>query len=337
MSQTQTNISVIGAGAWGTAVARVLAQNLNQQTVLLYCRNPQQVQNLEANRENQEYLPGIKIPCNVSITHDLQAAVKHSRDLILATPSKAFAEQLQQLQPYIQKNQRLAWITKGLDAQSGQFLHELVQAQLGKQISMAVISGPSFAMEVAQGQPTALTVASNDSEFAQQLAQQLHNDALRVYTSDDMLGVQLGGIMKNVLAIATGIADGLGFGANTRAALMTRGMAELLRLGEALGARRETLIGLTGLGDMILSCTDNQSRNRRMGLALAEGLSVQQALDKIKHAVEGVDNVDLLLNMAQQNKIELPITEQVHAVIHNECTPIQAVQKLLKRQRKAEH
>jgi len=326
------HLSLIGAGAWGTAMAKHLAENGEQ--VLLYCRDKDQAAAMAGEHQNARYLPGVILPDNLVISSSMPQCLAHAADIMLAVPSSGFNSTLQDCKPLLGEHHRLSWLTKGL-SESGGFLHQQAIDITGDR-PIAAVSGPSFAGEVAMGLPTALTVASNDEDFARELALRLHNRYLRAYTSDDLIGVQLGGVVKNIVAIAAGISDGLGFGANARAALITRAMAELSRLGLVLGARTETLMGLTGLGDLILTCTDNQSRNRRMGLALAKGMSLEQAQRQIGHAVEGVRNVALVCSVAAQKKVEMPISEQVYAVVQGRCSPMEAVAHLLERRIKSE-
>jgi glycerol-3-phosphate dehydrogenase (NAD(P)+) len=250
-------------------------------------------------------------------------------------PSHAFADSLARIRDLLPPGLGVAWATKGFEPGTGRLLHEVaVQSLPGR--DLAVVSGPSFAREVAQGLPTAVTVASPQASYAQRIADRLHSGHFRAYVSDDIVGVQVGGGAKNVLAIAAGIADGLGFGANARAALITRGLAELIRLGTALGGKRDTFMGLAGLGDLVLTCTDNQSRNRRMGLALARGLSMEAAKAEIGQEVEGVITARTVHAMAQGLGVEMPISEQVYAVLYEGVTPPQATAALLERSSKAE-
>ncbi|MEE8429340.1 MAG: NAD(P)H-dependent glycerol-3-phosphate dehydrogenase, partial [Gammaproteobacteria bacterium] len=231
---------------------------------------------------------------------------------------------------------RVAWATKGLELETAMLPHQVAQSVLGESRPLAVISGPTFAREVASGLPTAITVASKNPEFSEKLSGLLHGEQFRAYTSSDMVGVELGGAVKNVLAIAAGICDGLGFGANSRAALVTRGLAELMRLGEAMGGRRETFMGLAGVGDLVLTCTDDQSRNRRLGLALGQGINCQQALQEIGQVVEGVNTAREVVRLAKRFSIDMPITEQVYRVLHEDLTPRDAVRALLTREPKQE-
>ena len=266
---------------------------------------------------------------------DFDRAFEAADHILLVVPSHGFAEIIRQLKSKWSDNKSLIWATKGLDAKSGQFLHQVVEKELGN-IPYAVLSGPSFAHEVAKGLPTAVTIAAKDLAYAMNLAYTFSNNTFRVYVTQDVLGVQLGGVVKNVLAVAVGISDGLHLGANARAALITRGLAEMMRLGEALGAKRETLMGLAGCGDVILTCTDNQSRNRRFGLLLAEGMSEESALQKIGQVVEAVYNVEQLCQMANAEKIELPISEQVFRIVKQGLSPKEAVTTLFARTPKSE-
>lgn len=328
-------LAVIGAGSWGTALALLFAENGEQ--VMLCARDAAKARAMEEARCNTAYLPHAYFPSTLHATADLEQTVKHSQDILLVCPSSVFRHVLKDIKAFLPPGSkaRIAWATKGLEPDTSRFLHEVVKDVFGD-VPMAIISGPTFAKEVASHLPTAVTVASNLEDFGRELAQRMDNDFCRVYTSDDLIGVQFGGAVKNVLAIAAGIADGLGFGANARAALITRGLAELMRLGTKLGGRRDTLMGLTGLGDLILTCTDNQSRNRQMGLALAQGLSIKQAQEKIQQAVEGIHAAGEILALAQKHHIELPIIEQVNEVIQGRCSPKEAVQRLLQRAVKPE-
>ena len=329
-------IVVMGAGAWGTALAILLARN--GQPVWLWARDPHQISALSAARCNARCLPDIPFPPALQLTSDLSRALAAAPDVLMAVSSVGFRAVLESVSVGQQNNAaiRLAWATKGFEPGSGQLLHQVVAEVLGDKLPTAIISGPTFAREVAADLPTAVTVASVDVEFAANLAERLHNNNFRAYTGNDVVGVEVGGAVKNVLAIAAGIADGLGFGANTRAALVTRGLAEMMRLGTALGGQRETLMGLAGLGDLVLTCTDNQSRNRRLGLALAQGKTLTEALIAIGQAVEGVQTVTEALHLAQKLGIDMPITEQVYHVLHAQRPPRDAVNALLNRGKKAE-
>lgn len=326
--------AVLGAGSWGTALAMVLARN--GHAVRLWHPAPATARALAQERENRRYLPGLLLAETIAPTADLAAAVADDAQLLIVVPSHAFRGLLTRLSALLPSGKPLAWATKGLDAASGGLLHHVVAELLPHAGPLAVLSGPSFAREVAAGLPTAVTVASPDAGFAASVAAAFHSDQFRVYTSSDIVGVELGGAVKNVLAIATGVADGLGFGANARAALITRGLAELSRLGAAMGAEPLTLMGLTGVGDLILTCTDNQSRNRRMGLALGRGLSIDEAQREIGQTVEGVRTADEVYALAQRLGVEMPLCTQVYRLLKGEVTAQTAVQELMGRSQKPE-
>ncbi|MGQ0621234.1 MAG: NAD(P)H-dependent glycerol-3-phosphate dehydrogenase [Panacagrimonas sp.] len=327
-------LGVLGAGSYGTAIAIQLARR--GATTRLWGRNPPELAAMEAARVNARYLPGCRFPASLSATSDLDGTVAGSAHLLIVVPSHALRETLERIAPQLQPEQGLACACKGLEPGTGRLVHEVVADSLGEARPLAVISGPTFARELGLGLPTAVTVASVNLAFADLIAQALHGDGFRAYTSDDVVGVEIGGSVKNVMAIAVGIADGLGLGANTRAALITRGLAEIMRLGEALGAHPETLMGLAGMGDLVLTCTDNQSRNRRMGLLLAEGKSVPEAVAAIHQVVEGVRAAPEVLRLARKHAVDMPITEQVVRLIAGEITPVQAVRNLATRPAKAE-
>lgn len=327
-------IAVLGAGSWGTALAVLLARN--GCVTRLWGRDIQHLAAIRSSRENVRYLPGVKLPDRLEIHSDLTHALESVQDILLVVPSHAFRQSVHTIVPHLHQGARLAWATKGMEPGTGKLLHQVVTEEAGAQVAVAVVSGPTFAQEVAAGLPTAITVASDSPSFAKDLAGYLHNDTFRAYTSDDITGVELGGAIKNVLAIAAGIADGLGFGANTRAALITRGLAEMMRLGTALGGRRETFMGLAGLGDLVLTCTDNQSRNRRFGLELARGAGLTDILQRIGQVVEGVQTAKEVLRLATQAGVEMPIAHQVYRVLHENCAPRDAVHALLAREQKPE-
>jgi glycerol-3-phosphate dehydrogenase (NAD(P)+) len=326
---------VLGAGAWGTALAIALARNGHE--TWLWGRDSEQLKTMQDSRCNAMYLAGIDLPAALKIKPDLQAGVSQARHLLISVPSNSFSELLQQIQPWLPPGMPVSWATKGLTPHTGTFLADTARQILGPDHPLAVISGPSFAAEVACGLPTALTVASSDAAFASALAGALHGNSLRAYTSSDVLGVQIGGTVKNVLAIAAGISDGLQYGANARAALLTRGMAEILRLATVLGADPQTMFGLSGMGDLILTCTDDQSRNRQLGLAIGRGLSVDKAVQAVGKTVEGMHAAREVLLRAQQAGIEMPIVEQVCKVLFEGYDPRQSVQALLCREPKAEN
>ncbi|CAN5221193.1 NAD(P)H-dependent glycerol-3-phosphate dehydrogenase [soil metagenome] len=327
-------IAVIGAGSWGTALAILLAYN--GTPTHLWGHNPEAMREMRSSRYNSRYLPDIALPENLQIHTNLADALIDVTDLLVAVPSHAFRQTLQAITMHQQQNFRIASATKGLDPSTNKLLHEVVAEIFGLDTAFAMLSGPTFAKEVALGLPTAITLASNNNAFAHDLKTRLNKHLFRVYTSHDILGVEIGGAIKNVLAIAVGISDGLGFGANARSALITRGLAEIMRLGFALGAQRDTFMGLAGMGDLILTCTDNQSRNRRFGLALGKGATIHSALQSINQVVEGLPTAATVHQLAQKLHIEMPISEQVYRVLHQGLSPMQAVQSLFARETKAE-
>ncbi len=331
---TPRPIAVLGAGSWGTALAILLARN--GHSVRLWGNDPTEMAQLASARCNTRYLPDAPFPECLAIHADLDAALADQADVLVVVPSHAFRSVLTTLAPKLAPGTPLAWATKGLEMASGKLLHQVAEEVLPAGTAHAVISGPTFAREVAAGLPTAATVAGNTPAVAKHFAGLLRGATFRAYTSEDRIGLELGGALKNVLAIAAGISDGLGFGANSRAALITRGLAEMIRLGEALGGQRETFMGLAGVGDLVLTCTDDQSRNRRMGLALGRGQSREQAHQAIDQVVEGVDTAREIHKLGKQYGVELPISEQVYQVIYNGLDPRAAVHTLLTREPKAE-
>lgn len=326
-------IAVLGAGSWGTALALLLGRN--GHAVRLWGRDREAMALMARVRRNPRYLPDTPFPPSLTPIADLDSALDSVDWILAAIPTRALVALLTD-QPTRFRGSPLVLATKGLEPGSGRLLHEVVSDRLGEQQPLAVISGPSFAREVAQGQPTAVTVAARDPALATTVAAALHCDRFRAYTSADLIGVELGGAVKNVVAIAAGIGDGLGFGANARAALITRGLAELIRLGGALGAAPQTLTGLSGMGDLVLTCTDNQSRNRRLGLALARGAGVETALTEIGQAVEGVETARVIDRAAARAKVEMPICHQVYRVLFEGLEPLQAVGELMARDPKPE-
>ena len=334
MTKQQSPIVVLGAGSWGTALAIQLCRAGG--SVTLWGHEAELMANISAARCNERYLPGVPLPKQLSLDADLGSALQNVQDVLVVVPSHAFRAVLTQLRPLLKSDARLAWATKGLESGSGKLLHEVAEEVLGKDIATAVVSGPTFAREVAEGLPTAVTVASTDVVFAADMAARLHSKTFRAYTNDDVTGVEVGGAVKNVLAIAAGIADGLGYGANARTALITRGLAEMMRLGETLHGQRETFMGLAGLGDLVLTCTDDQSRNRRLGLALGQGKLLEEALAAIDQVVEGVQTAREVHDLALSQGVDMPITEQVYAVLYDARKPKDAVQALLNRDQKAE-
>ena len=288
-------------------------------------------------RVNSRYLPGAAFPDNVEAFVELDECLRGVRDILVAVPSHGFRDTLEAIRPLLQDDARVCWATKGFELHTGKLPHVVAAEVLGADRPVAVLSGPTFAKEVGEGLPTALTIAANDAAFAQDLAVTLSGDNFRAYTSDDMVGVEVGGAVKNVLAIGAGMSDGLGFGANTRVALITRGLVEMTRLGVALGAKRETFMGLAGMGDLMLTCTDNLSRNRRMGLALAEGKSVEEAQEDIQQVVEGVLAAEAVHEVAEKLGIEMPICYQVYRILSAGASPREAVGALMRRDLKSEH
>lgn len=327
-------IAVLGGGSWGTALATQVARA--QHDIVLWDMNPEHIKNMQQTHINQRYLPDIVLPESLKFSDQLETSIRESNTLLIAIPSHAVRGFLQKTKCWIRQDQHIVWATKGLEEGSAKPVHQVVAEELPNCKFTAVISGPTFALEVANNLPTAVTVAASSHTIAAEVASFLHYGNFRVYTSEDMLGVELGGSLKNVLAIAAGIADGLGFGSNTRAALITRGLNEIMRLGLAMGAQSETFMGLAGMGDLVLTCTDNQSRNRRMGLALAEGLSIEAARERIGQAVEGVKTAKEAWLLAQKHNVEMPIIEQTYKVLYENKAPKDAVQDLLGRQARSE-
>lgn len=329
------SVTVLGAGSYGTALAFCLARNGNQ--TYLWGRDKQQMAQMAKERCNVRYLPGATFPESLHIETDIQTAVEKSRDILVVTPSHAFAQILKQIKPMLGPDHRVIWATKGLEPKTGRLLQEVAREILGEAIPLAVLSGPTFAKEMVAGLPTAISLSSTDDKLAEEFANKLHcAKSFRVYKNNDFIGVQLGGAVKNVIAIGAGLADGLGFGANARTALITRGLAELSRLGMKLGAKPETFMGMAGLGDLVLTCTDNQSRNRRFGLALGKGLSVQEAMDSIGQVVEGYRNTEEVHVLAEKHNVELPICEQIFLVLYRDKAPKEAALALLGREQKFE-
>lgn len=319
--------AVLGAGSWGTALAMQLARN---EATVLWGRNQAGMEAMQQSRSNEQYLPGIVFPDKLIIATDLADAVAQSDAVLVVCPSHAFGEMLQQVKPLL-GDRPLAWASKGFEPGTGRFLHEVADEILGQQVPMALVTGPSFAKDVAMNKPTLVAVASKHKEFAKQVSWALRSDNFRAYISEDVIGAELGGAVKNVLALATGIADGMELGDNTRAALMTRGMAEMMRLGDALGCKAETLMGLSGLGDLVLTSTGDLSRNRRMGLALGRGETIEAAQKTIGQVVEGIGTTDEVMRLAEKHQVDMPITEHVWKVVHGEMTPIEALSALMGR------
>ena len=329
MNVEAKGVAILGAGSWGTALAILLARN--GQSPVMWGKDSEHVALMTTVRRNTRYLPKAVFPDDLLVTSRLATALAGEADVVIAVPSHAFREVLRSARPHLHVRARIAWATKGFEPGQGRLLHQVLEDELGPHVPAAVISGPTFASEVAADLPTAVTVASRNEEFSLDLSARLHNGRFRVYRSQDVEGVQIGGAVKNVLAIAAGIADGLGFGSNTRAALITRGLAEMMRLGVAFGGRRETFMGLAGLGDLVLTCTDDQSRNRRIGLGLAQGTPLTEVQRALGQVAEGVQTAAEVTRLAQRLKVDTPICEQVYQVIHEGVEPLAAVNTLLSR------
>ncbi len=327
-------VAVLGAGSWGTALASLLARNGTYTR--LWARDAEMLAEMAETRCNQRYLPGCPLPQELMFQPDLQQALAGVDWALIAVPSEAFVGQLELVAQHLPATAGLAWATKGFEPGTGRFLHELVAERL-PDTSPAVVTGPSFAREVARNKPTAITVNSSDAAFAQAIAGALHSPNFRAYTGTDMLGAELGGAIKNVLAVATGVADGMELGLNARAGLITRGMNEMLRLGLALGARVETMMGLSGLGDLVLTCTGDLSRNRRLGLALGRGTPLDEALAEIGQVVESMVTADEVMRLAERHGLDLPIAAHVRAVLHGDMTPDQALKAIMAREQKPEY
>ncbi|BEM35494.1 NAD(P)H-dependent glycerol-3-phosphate dehydrogenase [Serratia sp. Lou2A] len=335
MNTVNASMTVIGAGSYGTALAITLARN--GHTVVLWGHNPAQIQTLQQDRCNQAFLPDVPFPDTLLLEADLARALAASRDVLVVVPSHVFGDVLRQLKPHLRPDARIVWATKGLEAETGRLLQDVAREALGETIPLAVLSGPTFAKELAAGLPTAIALAATDAQFADDLQRLLHcGKSFRVYSNPDFIGVQLGGAVKNVIAIGAGMSDGIGFGANARTALITRGLAEMSRLGSALGADPSTFMGMAGLGDLVLTCTDNQSRNRRFGIMLGQGKGVQEAQDSIGQVVEGYRNTKEVLALAQRHGVEMPITEQIYQVLYCHKDAREAALSLLGRARKDE-
>lgn len=335
MSSLQASMTVLGAGSYGTALAISLARN--GHTVVLWGHDPHHITTLKNARCNQVFLPGITFPDSLILESDLQKAISASRDILVVVPSHVFGDVLQQVKPFLRSDSRIVWATKGLEKETGRLLQDVAREVLGPDVPLAVFSGPTFAKELAAGMPTAISVASNDPEFTNDLQTLFHcSKNFRVYSNQDFVGVQLGGAVKNVIAIGAGMSDGIGFGANARTALITRGLAEMSRLGAALGADPVTFMGMAGLGDLVLTCTDNQSRNRRFGIMLGQGKGVHEAQDEIGQVVEGYRNTKEVWILAQRYGVDMPITEQIYQVLYCGKDAREAAVALLGRARKEE-
>jgi glycerol-3-phosphate dehydrogenase (NAD(P)+) len=326
-------MTVIGAGSWGSALAIQLARA--GHPTHLWGRDSAQLDAMRQARRNARYLPGAEFPEALQVAADLGPALKGSRDVLIAVPSHAFRATLELIKPHLEQDTRVAWATKGFEIATGLLPHQVARKILGARPG-AVLSGPTFAKEVGAGLPTAMTVASEDELFAKELALSLSGPSFRAYTQTDIMGVEVGGAVKNVIAIGSGIADGMGFGANTRVALITRGLAEMMRLGVKLGAVRETFMGLAGLGDLVLTCTDDQSRNRRFGMALGRGQSLAEAQGDILQVVEGLPAAHAVHAVAQRLQVDMPICQEIYRIMHEGKPVRDAVQALMGRDVRSE-
>jgi glycerol-3-phosphate dehydrogenase (NAD(P)+) len=322
-------IAVLGAGAWGTAISCVLAARLE---VTLWARDRAQADAIARARRNERYLPGFELPVAVRVTADLAEACGGAELLLAATPVAG----LRSLVARLKGGTPLVWLCKGFEAQSGELPHQIVAAALGAEARFGALSGPSFADEVARGLPCALTLAASDARFAREAAALLHGGRMRIYYSTDVVGVEIGGAVKNVMAIAAGISDGMGLGMNARAALITRGLAEIARLGAALGGASETFMGLAGAGDLILTATGDLSRNRRVGLELARGRPLAEIVSTLGHVAEGIYSAREAVRRAREHGVDMPVTEAVSAVLEGRLTPAAALERLLARDPKIE-
>jgi len=334
------HVTVIGAGSWGTALAVLLSKNISRVT--LWGHDPEELRPIIKQRENQRFLPGIALPDNLDVKIDLEQAINDELCFVMVVPSHAFRAALMTLRNQLESTKKningmsLVWGTKGFDPKSGDLLSHVVQQIFPEVRRKGVISGPSFAMETAIAMPTALTLASESADAAESMSTWFRTEFTRVYFNNDPVGVQLGGAIKNVMAIAAGISDGLGYGANARAALITRGLSELTRLGITLGGKPDTFMGLTGVGDLILTCTDNQSRNRRFGLGLGKGKNHNEIKAQIGQEIEGINTVRELFAISQKHDVDMPITEQVYKIVYHDANPDEAVRNLLRRDPKPE-
>ncbi|MDH3588027.1 MAG: NAD(P)H-dependent glycerol-3-phosphate dehydrogenase [Gammaproteobacteria bacterium] len=335
MTDHRKPIAVIGAGSWGTALAIQFARTA--RPTLLWGHETDHIEKLKRERVNGAFLPGAKFPDALQVEPSLSRALGAATDVLIAVPSHAFREVLKRVKPLLLPGARLCWATKGFEMDTGKLPHEVATDVLGDEIPKAMLSGPTFASEVGRGLPTAMTVASEDEAFAHDIAATISTEQFRAYTTTDVIGVEVGAAVKNVMAIGAGICDGLGFGANTRVALITRGLYEMTRLGLALGARADTFMGLAGMGDLVLTCTDDQSRNRRMGLALAAGKGIEAAQREIGQVVEGVHAARAVWEVAQRLEVDMPITEEIYRVLYENRDPKNAVAILMGRELRREY
>jgi glycerol-3-phosphate dehydrogenase (NAD(P)+) len=338
ISNRARRIAVYGAGSWGTALAAQLARNGFETT--LWGRDRAALERMSVSFCNDKFLPGIALPESLKFDADLSALAERADLHLVVVPSHAFGDVLAPIAKVRARASGVAWATKGFELGSGRFLHEVAHdafSKDGDDVPLALVTGPTFAKEVAMGLPCALTVHSDDQNFAIEVASTLHGENMRAYTGDDIRGAELGGAMKNVLAVATGLADGMGLGLNARAGLITRGLHEMLRLNACLGGKVETMMGLAGLGDLVLTCTGDLSRNRRLGLALGQGKALAQAVAEIGQVVESLQTADEVMRLAQRHQVELPISERVRDILREHITPAEGLRSLMAREQKAEY
>lgn len=329
---SRLRIAVLGAGAWGTALAQAFAES---HDVVLWGRDADHMEATRAAGENARYLPGIRLHDTLEITSEISQAAAGADLHLVVTPLAGLRDTVRSLRD-LQPGTPLIWACKGLEAQSGRLPHEIVGEELGSSAPSGVLTGPSFAAEVARGLPAAITLAAADADFARHWVHALHQPRLRLYANTDLVGCEIGGAIKNVMAIAAGVSDGMGFGLNARAALITRGLAEIARLAQAMGGQPETLMGLAGMGDLILTCTGDLSRNRRVGLALASGKRLADILRELGHVAEGVSTAREVVRLAGRHQVEMPICEAVNALLHDDLAARDVVERLLARDPKDE-
>ena len=320
---------MIGAGSWGTALALQLARG--GRDIRLWDIDTDNMKKVVSDRANDRYLPAVGFPENLHPELDLNACLENVQDILIVVPSQGLRETLKTIKPMLADDVRICWATKGFELSTGELPHQVAEEVLGSDRPMAVLSGPTFAKEVAAGLPTAMTIAANDGSFASDLAEEISGANFRAYTADDMIGVEVGGAVKNVMAIGAGLSDGLGFGANTRVALINRGLVEMTRLGLALGAKQDTFMGLAGMGDLVLTCTDDLSRNRRMGLALASGKTIDEAQEEIQQVVEGVLAAKAVKGVAEKLNVDMPICLSIYKILYEGLSPRDAVSALMSR------
>lgn len=327
------SVAVIGAGSWGSALSIVL--NSNGHNVKLWMRSSKQLEEIKSTRKNRKYLKDVNIPEDIHLSNDLKTTIEGSKVVLLSVPTQSVREVLKKIKPLLNKEQIVINVAKGLEAQSKLRISEIIEQELGDQ-PCVVLSGPSHAEEASRGMPTTVVSTSKQKEWAEFVQDLFSNDYFRVYTNPDIIGVELGGSLKNVIAFGAGISDGLGYGDNAKAALMTRGIREIARLGDAMGAEMSTFSGLSGIGDLIVTCTSMHSRNRRAGILIGQGKSFEETLEEVGMVVEGIKTTESAYELSKFYNIEMPITEQIYNVIYNGLEPKEAVVKLMSRRMKNE-